>query len=197
MRAWRPAPAWAATVPGLPDSCRAGPGRQHGPGERPGQGGLLALTTTKRGKPLGERRKNVRDAPASCRTLAVQSQASRRKAEESFLELAYRRRALPARQQYPACLADHAAFLLAARADGELVAAALAYDFGDDCGIYNVGTVERARRRGLATALTAGQVYDARTRGCRTASLQSTEIAERVYAAVGFRDLGRILEYVP
>jgi len=94
--------------------------------------------------------------------------------------------------------ADHAAFhLLAARIDGEMVAAALAYDFGDDCGIYNVGTVEKARKRGLGTALTAAHAYDARDRGCRTASLQSTEIAERVYATVGFRDLGRILEYVP
>ena len=94
--------------------------------------------------------------------------------------------------------ADHAAFhVLAARIDGEMVAAALAYDFGDDCGIYNVETVEKARKRGLGTALTAAQAYDARDRGCHTASLQSTEIAERVYAAVGFRDLGRILEYVP
>jgi len=94
--------------------------------------------------------------------------------------------------------ADHAAFhLLAARIDGEMVAAALAYDCGGDCGIYNVGTVEKARRRGLGTALTAAQAYDARDRGCQTASLQSTEIAERVYATVGFRDLGRILEYVP
>ena len=94
--------------------------------------------------------------------------------------------------------ADHAAFhLLTARIDGEMVAAALAYDFGGDSGIYNVGTVERARRRGLGTALTAAQVHDARARGCRTASLQSTPMAERVYSAVGFRDLGRILEYVP
>jgi predicted GNAT family acetyltransferase len=94
--------------------------------------------------------------------------------------------------------ADHAAFhLLAARIDGELVAVALAYDFGGDCGIYNVGTVERARRRGLGTALTAAQLHAARDRGGRTASLQSTPMAERVYAAVGFRDLGRILEYVP
>jgi ribosomal protein S18 acetylase RimI-like enzyme len=94
--------------------------------------------------------------------------------------------------------ADHAAFhLLAARIDGEMVAAALAYDFDGDSGIYNVGTVERSRRRGLGTALTAAQVHDARARGCRTASLQSTPIAERVYSAVGFRDLGRILEYVP
>jgi Acetyltransferase (GNAT) family len=49
--------------------------------------------------------------------------------------------------------ADHAAFhLLVARAGGEMVAAALAYDFGVDCGIYNVGTAEKARRRGLGTA---------------------------------------------
>ena len=94
--------------------------------------------------------------------------------------------------------ADHAAFhLLVARADGEPVAAALAYDFASDCGIYNVGTVEKARRRGLGTALTTAQVYAARARGGQTASLQSTQMAERVYAAVGFRDLGRILEYVP
>jgi GNAT superfamily N-acetyltransferase len=94
--------------------------------------------------------------------------------------------------------ADHAVLhLLTARIGGEMVAAALAYDFGGDCGIYNVGTVAKARRRGLGTALTAAQVHDARARGCRTASLQSTEMAERVYAAVGFRDLGRILEYVP
>jgi GNAT superfamily N-acetyltransferase len=95
-----------------------------------------------------------------------------------------------------AAVFPNAFHLLAARIDGEMVAA-LAYDFGDDCGIYNVGTVEKARRRGLGTVLTAAQVHDARARGCRTASLQSTEMAERVYAAVGFRDLGRILEYVP
>jgi GNAT superfamily N-acetyltransferase len=94
--------------------------------------------------------------------------------------------------------ADHAAFhLVVARLGGEDVAAALAFDHGGDCGIYNVGTVERARRRGLGTALTAYQLQDALARGCETASLQSTPMAERVYAAVGFRDLGRFLEYVP
>jgi GNAT superfamily N-acetyltransferase len=94
--------------------------------------------------------------------------------------------------------ADHAAFhVLAAHIGGELAAAALAYDLDGDTGIFNVETLERARRRGLATALTAAQLYDARSRGSRTASLQSTPMGERVYAAAGFRDLGRILEYVP
>jgi ribosomal protein S18 acetylase RimI-like enzyme len=84
-----------------------------------------------------------------------------------------------------------------ARLDGRQVAAALAFDRGDDCGIYNVGTLEGARRRGLGTALTALLVHAAAARGCRTATLQSTAMGERVYAAVGFRDLGRIVEYVP
>jgi ribosomal protein S18 acetylase RimI-like enzyme len=81
--------------------------------------------------------------------------------------------------------------------DGQPVAAALAFDVGDDCGIYNVGTLEHARRRGLGTALTALLVHEAADRGCRTATLQSTAMGERVYAAVGFRDVGGIVEYVP
>jgi ribosomal protein S18 acetylase RimI-like enzyme len=94
--------------------------------------------------------------------------------------------------------ADRAAFrVLITRRDGEAVATAMAFDHRGDCGIYNVSTLAHARRRGLGTALTALHAHDALARGCRTASLQSTAMAERVYAAVGFRDLGRILEYVP
>src|SRR5262249_56216095 len=48
--------------------------------------------------------------------------------------------------------ADHAAFhVLVARAEGVVVASALAFDFRGYCGIYNVGTAVRARRRGLGT----------------------------------------------
>jgi ribosomal protein S18 acetylase RimI-like enzyme len=84
-----------------------------------------------------------------------------------------------------------------ARADGRSAAGGLAFDLAGDCGIYNVGTLEPFRRRGLGTALTAHLLHDGRARGCRTASLQATAMAERVYAAVGFRDLGRFLEFVP
>jgi GNAT superfamily N-acetyltransferase len=87
--------------------------------------------------------------------------------------------------------------LLTARDGDETVATALAFDAGDDCGIYNVSTVEHARRRGLGTALTARLAHDALDRGCATATLQSTPMAERVYAAVGFRDLGQIIEFGP
>ena len=92
--------------------------------------------------------------------------------------------------------ADPSAFhILAARLAGETVATAIAFDHDGDCGLFNMSTLEAARRQGLATALTARHVHDAAERGCSTASLQSTAMAERVYAAAGFRDLGRILEY--
>jgi ribosomal protein S18 acetylase RimI-like enzyme len=91
---------------------------------------------------------------------------------------------------------DSSAFhLLVARVGGESVASGIAFDVEGDCGIYNVGTLRHARRRGIGTAVTALLAHDALERGCRTASLNSTEVAERVYARVGFRDLGRILEY--
>jgi len=87
--------------------------------------------------------------------------------------------------------------VLVARVGGENVATAIAFDFQGDCGIYNVGTLEPARRRGLGTGLTRVHLQRALARGCETASVQSTEMAERVYASVGFRDLGLLLEYVP
>jgi GNAT superfamily N-acetyltransferase len=94
--------------------------------------------------------------------------------------------------------ADPNAFhTLAARVAGETVATAIAFDHDGDCGVYNMSTIESARRRGIGTALTERHVHDAVERGCSTATLQSTPIAERVYASVGFRDLGCFLEYAP
>jgi ribosomal protein S18 acetylase RimI-like enzyme len=81
--------------------------------------------------------------------------------------------------------------------DGENVGSAMAFDHDGDCGIYNVGTEDRARRRGVGTAMTARLLLDARDRGCRTATLQSTPIGEGVYARLGFRSLGTIREFVP
>jgi len=93
---------------------------------------------------------------------------------------------------------DLSAFLIvSAQLGGTSVSTATAFDHDGDCGIYNVGTLERARRRGTATALTSWHLRAALERGCRTASVQSTPMAEGVYAAAGFRDLGRFLEYVP
>ncbi len=85
--------------------------------------------------------------------------------------------------------------LLLARGEGGLVATALGFDNDGDRGIFNVSTLEHARRQGIGTALTARLVHEAAARGATTATLQSTEMAERVYAGVGFRDLGRFLEF--
>jgi len=79
--------------------------------------------------------------------------------------------------------------------DGTPAATVATFDHNEDCGIYNVATAPWARRRGLGTALTMLAAYEARARGCRTATLQATPMAENIYAALGFRDLGLILEY--
>jgi ribosomal protein S18 acetylase RimI-like enzyme len=93
---------------------------------------------------------------------------------------------------------DPAAYRVAvARLGGESVATAMAFELDGDCGIYNVGTLEHARRRGLGTGVTVALLHDALVRGCATASVQATPMAERLYAALGFRDLGRIIEYAP
>jgi GNAT superfamily N-acetyltransferase len=84
-----------------------------------------------------------------------------------------------------------------ARLAGEDVATLMAFDHEGDCGIYIVGTLEGARRRGIATALSAHAVAAARERGCITAGLQATPMAEGVYSRVGFRDLGLWREYIP
>jgi len=97
-------------------------------------------------------------------------------------------------QQY----ADPAAYVVrVARLDGQVAAVAMAFDHQGDCGIYNVTTLDHARRRGVGFSLTALMLHEARERGCITASLQSTPMAEGLYSRVGFRDLGRYLEHTP
>jgi GNAT superfamily N-acetyltransferase len=96
----------------------------------------------------------------------------------------------------PALAPERARFHLS-RHGGVDAATLMAFDRDGDCGIYMVGTQPAARRRGIATALSAHAIAAARRRGCTTASLQATAMAETVYARVGFRDLGRLRELVP
>jgi GNAT superfamily N-acetyltransferase len=84
-----------------------------------------------------------------------------------------------------------------ARRSDRLVATALAFDHDGDCGVFNVSTLEGWRGLGVGTAITHLLLLRARERGCTTATLQSTPMAERVYAGLGFRDLGRFLELQP
>jgi len=59
----------------------------------------------------------------------------------------------------------------------------VAYDRNGDCGIYNVATLERARRRGpRGTGVAAVFPDDAVARDYETANLRATPMTERRYA---------------
>jgi ribosomal protein S18 acetylase RimI-like enzyme len=83
-----------------------------------------------------------------------------------------------------------------ARHGGADAAALATFAHGDDVNVSFVATAPAARRRGLATALTAHALADARARGARTATLHGTPMAEALYRRLGFRDVGRGEEWV-
>lgn len=57
-------------------------------------------------------------------------------------------------------------------------------------GIFNVGVVPEARRRGIGAAVTAAACRLARDLGCRHAVLNATPAGEPVYRRLGFASLG-------
>jgi ribosomal protein S18 acetylase RimI-like enzyme len=80
--------------------------------------------------------------------------------------------------------------------DGMAVAGAWSYLHDDDCGIYAVGTSPAWQRRGLGRTLVEHVLADARSRGARTATLQSTRVGQRLYESVGFAPVGRYEEWI-
>jgi GNAT superfamily N-acetyltransferase len=66
---------------------------------------------------------------------------------------------------------------------------------GEVCGIYLVGTLASARGRGLGTAATLAALHHAGVRGARVGALQSSEMGERVYRAMGFVSHGMLPMY--
>lgn len=70
--------------------------------------------------------------------------------------------------------------------DGEPVGEASAYLLHDTVGVFGVGVVEAARRRGIGSALTlrAGRAFDDRT---DLAWLQPSDMARDMYRELGFR----------
>jgi GNAT superfamily N-acetyltransferase len=80
--------------------------------------------------------------------------------------------------------------------DGLAVAGAWSLQHETDCGIYAVGTAPGWRRRGVARALVEHVLSDAYRSGSRTATLQSTPMAQQLYETLGFEPVGRYEEWV-
>jgi ribosomal protein S18 acetylase RimI-like enzyme len=78
------------------------------------------------------------------------------------------------------------------RLDGEAVGIATLHLEGRVAGIYNVGTPEAFRGRGIGTALTVAALVDARASGATAAALQSSELGLGVYRRLGFVEVGTV-----
>jgi GNAT superfamily N-acetyltransferase len=61
---------------------------------------------------------------------------------------------------------------------------------GDSAGLYDMGVLPRARRRGYGRALTLTALARARDLGCVSVTLNATAEGELLYRSVGFRSLG-------
>lgn len=95
----------------------------------------------------------------------------------------------------PTMLADPNIALLSASLDGRPVGTALAIRSGATVGVYNVSTLPTARRRGVGSAATWAAVAVGRHWGCRLAVLQSSDMGQSIYEAMGFRTVVRYLEF--
>ncbi|GAA1197207.1 Acetyltransferase (GNAT) domain-containing protein [Prauserella alba] len=79
---------------------------------------------------------------------------------------------------------------------GRLVSAAVALDVGSDTSVQWVVTHPDHRRRGLSAQLLQVLLAQARERGQRTATLQSSPAGFSLYQRLGFRTVGTLRAYV-
>ena len=92
-------------------------------------------------------------------------------------------------------LSDPEVAMVTVLLDGQPVGYSLAIRSGEVAGVYNVGTLPSARRRGVGTAATWAAVAAGRRWGCRVAVLQSSEMGQSVYEAMGFRTVVDYAEF--
>ena len=69
------------------------------------------------------------------------------------------------------------------------VATSLGFTSEGTVGVYNVATLDDARRRGYGAAVTRRAVADGAARGATVAILQSSAMGRPVYEAIGFREV--------
>jgi hypothetical protein len=79
--------------------------------------------------------------------------------------------------------------------DGAAVTCGLGLRSGATIGVYNIATVESARRAGLGAAITMRVVADGVAAGCDTAILQASDMGLPVYLRLGFRTVSQYFGY--
>lgn len=80
-------------------------------------------------------------------------------------------------------------------ADGVPVASGMGWRTGRTMGVYSIATVEAARRRGYAAAMTARVVADGVAAGCDVAVLQASAMGRPIYERLGFETVVRYAAY--
>jgi GNAT superfamily N-acetyltransferase len=80
--------------------------------------------------------------------------------------------------------------------DDQIVATSSVCLGGGVAGVYNVATLESARRKGVGAAMTAIPLLEARSAGYRVAALESSESGYSVYQKLGFQEYCKISRYV-
>jgi GNAT superfamily N-acetyltransferase len=71
--------------------------------------------------------------------------------------------------------------------DGVPVSSGFTVRTGRTIGVYNIATVDTARRRGYGAAMTARIAADGAAAGCDVAVLQASDMGKPVYERLGFR----------
>ena len=63
-------------------------------------------------------------------------------------------------------------------------------------GLYSVTCLPEARNRGIGAAITLAPLLEARALGYRISILQASDLGARVYRRLGFKEYGRLNEYL-
>lgn len=87
-------------------------------------------------------------------------------------------------------------FHVIARLDGEAVSTGSVFVTGSTAGIYNIATVQSARRQGIGYAVTATLMNLARDRGCTDAVLMASPMGRPTYERLGFVEVCQTPQYV-
>ncbi len=80
--------------------------------------------------------------------------------------------------------------------DGEPVTTGLGVRTGRTIGVYNIATIESARRRGYGAAMTMRIVDDGAADGCDVAILQASDMGMPIYERLGFRTVVEYTGYI-